>query len=153
MSKSNLLIIYHSQTGNTEKMAQEVLRGAREIEEVAVRFKRALEADLEDLLWSDGLIIGTPENFGYMSGAVKDFLDRTYYPAQDKFFNKPYGLFVSCENDGTGAVYNVQRIAKGYPLKQVVDPIICKGEVTQAYLQQCHELGMTLAAGLSMSIY
>jgi len=153
MTDSKLLIIYHSQTGNTEKMAREVLRGAEEIEEVDIRFKRAFDADLDDLLWSDGILIGTPENFGYMSGAVKDFLDRTYYPAQNKFFNKPYGIFISCENDGSGAVYNIQRIAKGYPLKEVIEPIICKGDVTDEYLLRCHEMGMTLAAGISMSIY
>jgi multimeric flavodoxin WrbA len=149
----NLLIIYHSQTGNTEKMAHAVLRGAQEVEDVEVRFLQALDADLDDLLWCDGIIIGTPENFGYMSGAVKDFLDRTYYPAQEKVTGKPYAIFVSCGNDGSGAVFNIQRIAKGYPLTQVIEPIICKGDVTNEALENCHEMGMTLAAGISVGIY
>ena len=148
-----LLIIFHSQTGNTERMAHAVLAGAREMDDVDIRFLRAFDAGLEDLLWCNGLLIGTPENFGYMSGAVKDFLDRTYYPAQEKVNGKPYAIFVSCGNDGSGAVFNIQRIAKGYPLKQVIDPIICKGEVTDEALVKCKEMGMTMAAGLSMSIF
>ena len=148
-----LLIIYHSQTGNTEKMAQAVLKGAQEVEEVESRLLRAFDADLSDLLWCDGIIFGTPENFGYMSGAVKDFLDRTYYPAQEKVTGKPYAIFVSCGNDGSGAVFNIQRIAKGYPLNPVMEPIICKGDVTDEALENCFEMGMTLAAGISVGIY
>ena len=148
-----LLIIYHTQTGNTERLAQAVLMGAQEMEDVDVRFLRAFDADLEDLLWADGLLIGTPENFGYMSGAVKDFLDRTYYPAQGKVDGMPYSIFVSCGNDGSGAIFNIERIAKGYPFKSVIEPIICKGEVTDAALEQCKEMGMTMAAGLSLSIF
>ena len=150
---SNLLIVYHSQTGNTERMSHSVLEGAKEIEDVDIRYKKALDANIDDLLWSNGLLIGTPENFGYMSGAVKVFFDRTYNPAQGQFTNKPFGIFVSCENDGSGAVFNIQRIAKGYPLKQVIDPIICKGEVTDQALDQCKEMGMTMAAGLSVGIF
>lgn len=149
----NVLIVFHSQSGHTEQMANAVAQGVREVDDVTLRFLRAAEAGLEDLLWCDGLIIGTPENFGYMSGAVKDFLDRTYYPAQNKFHNKAYALFVSCENDGTGAVSSIQRIAKGYPLKQVMEPVICKGEVSALAQSACHELGMTLAAGISLGIY
>jgi multimeric flavodoxin WrbA len=149
----NLLIIYHSQTGHTENMAHAVLSGAQEVEDVDTRLLRAFDADLEDLLWCDGIIIGTPENFGYMSGAVKDFLDRTYYPAQEKVTGKPYAIFVSCGNDGSGAVFNIQRIAKGYPLTQAMEPFICKGEVTDEALERCYEMGMTLAAGISVGIY
>ena len=148
-----LLIVYHSQTGNTLQMARAVLRGAQELDDVSTRYVDALSAGLEDLLWCDAIIFGTPENFGYMSGALKNFLDRTYYPAQDKVTGKPYSIFVSCGNDGSGAVYNIQRIAKGYPLTQVMEPIVCKGELTEEALSQCFEMGMTLAAGVSLGIY
>ncbi len=148
-----LLIVYHSQTGNTLQMARAVLRGAQELDDVSTRYVDALSAGLEDLLWCDAIIFGTPENFGYMSGALKNFLDRTYYPAQDKVTGKPYSIFVSCGNDGSGAVYNIQRIAKGYPLTQVMEPIVCKGELTEEALSQCFEMGMTLAAGISLGIY
>lgn len=149
----NLLIVYHSQTGNTLQMARAVLRGAQEFEDVSTRYLDALSAGLEDLLWCDAIIFGTPENFGYMSGALKNFLDRTYYPAQDKVTGKPYAIFVSCGNDGSGAVYNIQRIAKGYPLTQVMEPIVCKGDLDEEALSQCFEMGMTLAAGISLGIY
>jgi len=101
---TRILIVYHTQTGNTEKMAQAVAAGAREIEGTEVICKRAAAATLEDLLAADGLAVGTPENFGYMSGMIKDFFDRTYYPAQDKVFRKPYVIFISAGNDGTGAL-------------------------------------------------
>ena len=78
----NLLIIYHSQSGNAEQMAQAVLLGCQLESDIACRLVRAFDAHLDDLLWADGLLFGTPENFGTMSGALKDFFDRTYYPAR-----------------------------------------------------------------------
>ena len=86
---ARILIVYHSQTGNTEEMAMAVAAGARGIEKAEVILKKAGDASLEDLLQADGLAIGTPENFGYMSGMIKDFFDRTYVAAQDKVFRKP----------------------------------------------------------------
>ena len=80
-----LLLIWHSQSGHTEAMMRAVAEGAAELAgEVELRGLRAFDAGLDDLLWANGLLIGTPENFGYLSGAIKDFLDRTYYPAQGK---------------------------------------------------------------------
>ena len=87
---ARLLIVYHSQTGHTRSMARAVLRGARRVPEVETRMKMALYAGLDDLLRARGLLLGTPENFGYMSGALKNFLDRTYYPAQGKISGLPY---------------------------------------------------------------
>lgn len=100
---AKILIVYHSQTGNTGKMANAVFEGAKSIEGVEVILKKAAEATLEDLLIADGLAIGTPENFGYMSGMVKDFFDRTYVGAQEKVFRKPFVVFISAGNDGNGA--------------------------------------------------
>jgi multimeric flavodoxin WrbA len=82
MTIKNLLIIYHSQSGGTENMAQAVHTGCQQEDDVETRFLRAFDANLDDLLWADGIIFGTPENFGYMSGALKDFFDRTFYPAE-----------------------------------------------------------------------
>ena len=96
-------------------MAQAVLRGARRTPEVETRLKMALRAGLDDLLWAQGLVLGTPENFGYMSGALKNFLDRTYYPAQGKVDGLPYAVFISAGNDGRGALSGIERIARGYP--------------------------------------
>ncbi len=142
-----LLIVYHTQSGNTEKLAGAAYRGACGAEDVATRLIRAYDATLQDLLHCDAILIGTPENFGYMSGGIKDFFDRTFYPAQDYRLNLPYALFISCGNDGTGAVRQIDRIMTGYPMRKAAEPIICPGEVRPAYLEQCEELGMTLAMG------
>ncbi len=148
-----LLILYHSQSGHTEQLAQAVCRGAEQEAEIELRLKRAFDCGLDDLLWCDGLVIGTPENFGYMSGAVKDFFDRTYYPAQAHQLSLPYALFVSAGNDGSGAVRQIDRILKGYPMRKVSEPIIVKGELTDEALASCEELGLTLAAGLVFGVY
>ena len=150
---TKILIVYHSQTGHTEKMAQAVAQGAKSIEGVEVILKKAADATTEDLLAADGLALGTPENFGYMSGMVKDFFDRTFYGAHEKVFRKPFVVFISAGNDGTGALRAIERIALGYKLKTVYDPVIAKGEITQEILDQCFELGATIAGGCQMGIY
>ena len=106
-----------------------------------------------DLLTCHGVLFGTPENFGYMSGAIKDFFDRTFYPAQPYRLNLPYALFISAGNDGTGAVRQIDRILLGYPMRQVAEPVICRGTVTAEHLTQCEELGMLLATGLACGIF
>ncbi len=148
-----ILIVFHSQTGNTERMAKAVSEGAGSIENVEVVMKHARDAILEDLIQADGLAIGTPENFGYMSGMIKDFFDRTFYPAQGKVFRKPYVVFVSAGNDGTGAVRNIERIAIGYQFKKVYEPVISRGKLTEETLERCRELGKTIAGGCAMGIY
>jgi len=136
-------------------MAEAVLRGAssEELEDVETRLLRAGDAGPEDLLWADALILGTPENFGYMSGAMKDFLDRTYYPCEGKVESLPYAIFISAGNDGSGALSSLQRIARGYPLRAVQEPIVARGDVTAAVLAACEELGMAMAAGLEMAVF
>ncbi len=148
-----ILIIYHSQTGNTERMARAVAEGVQEIDGAEAVLKRAPDAGLDDLLLCNGVAVGTPENFGYMSGMIKDFFDRTFYPAQGKVFRKPYVVFVSAGNDGTGAVNSIERIAIGYQFKKVYEPVISRGKVTGEILAKCRELGKTIAGGCVMGIY
>ncbi|MBW2675480.1 MAG: NAD(P)H-dependent oxidoreductase [Deltaproteobacteria bacterium] len=153
---ARILIVYHSQTGNTEEMARMVAQGAASIENTEVTMKEAADASLEDLLTCDGIAIGTPENLGYMSGAVKDFFDRTFYPAEGKVFRKPYVVFISAGNDGTGALNSIERIALGYQFKKVYDPVIARGTqggVTDEILARCRELGQTIAGGIEAGIY
>ena len=148
-----ILVVYHSQTGNTERMAKAVAEGAAAIEGAEAVLKRAGEATLQGLLDCRGLAVGTPENFGYMSGALKNFLDRTYYPAQGQISGLPYAVFISAGNDGTGALTSIERIARGYPLKPVADPIIARGELTAEVLQRCEELGEMMASGVAWGIF
>ncbi len=133
-------------------MANAVLHGARaeEIEDVEVRMLRAFDAGVDDLLWAEALILGTPENFGYMSGGMKDFLDRTFYPCEGKLEGMPYAIFISASNDGTGAVNAIERIANGYAFRRIQQPLIARGEITAEHLQKCGELGMAVAAGLEI---
>jgi len=151
--KKHLLIIYHTQSGNTGQMAQAVMRGCQEEAEVETRLLSAFDAGLDDLRWADGLLFGTPENFGTMSGALKDFFDRTYYPAEPYQLNLPYALFISAGNDGSGAVRDIDRIARGYPLRKISEPVIAKGDINQQHLEQCEEFGLAMAAGLSLGIF
>ncbi|HOG12051.1 MAG TPA: NAD(P)H-dependent oxidoreductase [Smithellaceae bacterium] len=150
---TRILIVYHSQTGHTKQMADAVCEGAKAIDDVEVVFKKASEATLDDLLACDGLAVGTPENFGYMSGMLKDFFDRTYVGAQDRVFRKPFVVFISAGNDGSGALRAIERIALGYKFKTVFAPVIARGNITEEVLDQCRELGGTLAGGCAMGIY
>ncbi|MBN1545640.1 MAG: NAD(P)H-dependent oxidoreductase [Syntrophaceae bacterium] len=150
---AKILIVYHSQTGHTEEMARAVAEGAADIEETELLLKRAADATAEDLLWADGIAIGTPENFGYMSGMIKDFFDRTFYAVEGAVFRKPYVVFISAGNDGTGALRAIERIALGYKFKKVYEPVIVKGAVKADDLEKCRELGGVLSGGCAMGIY
>ncbi len=151
----HLLIVYHTQTGNTAAMAGAVRDGATDalIEEVETRFLVAKDAGPDDLLWANGVLLGTPENFGYMSGAMKDFLDRTFYAVEGRIAPMPCGIFVSAGNDGSGALRALRRIIGGYPFNEVQEPVIAQGAVLPEHLQACRDLGMALAAGLEAGIY
>ncbi|MBI4766957.1 MAG: flavodoxin family protein [Deltaproteobacteria bacterium] len=150
-----LLIVYHSQSGNTLKMAEAAVRGAREIEGVKVILKKALETREEDLLQCDGLVLGSPEYFGYMCGALKDLFDRTYEKVRGhkRIFRKPYAVFISAGNDGQGALMNIEKICLGYQFKKVYPPVLAKGPVSEEILLRCEELGRTIAAGCEAGIY
>jgi multimeric flavodoxin WrbA len=134
-------------------MAEAVAAGAAAIEGVTVIRKRAADATAEDLLWADGIAIGSPENFGYVSGMIKDFFDRTFYAVEEKVFRKPYVVFISAGNDGTGALRAIERIALGYKFKKVYEPVIAKGDINPDVLEKCRELGGVLSGGCQMGIY
>ena len=121
------------------------------MEAVETRMLKANDAGPEDLLWADAMAIGTPENFGYMSGMIKDFLERTFYEVEGKLKPLPYALFICAGDDGSGAVRSIERIANGYPFKKVQEPIICQGDL-EASKAKCKDLGLMLAAGIEMGI-
>ena len=151
----HLLIVFHSKTGNTRRLAEAVLSGAThpDLTEVEVRLRKAQDAGPEDLLWAHGLLLGTPENFGYMSGALKDFLDRTFYEVEGRIQPLPYAIFISAGNDGRGAEAAIRRIGNGYPFRQVQTAVIARGEIEATDIVRCEELGLALAAGLDAGIY
>ncbi|HKY92081.1 MAG TPA: NAD(P)H-dependent oxidoreductase [Nevskiaceae bacterium] len=150
----HLLIVYSTQTGRTGRLADAAREGAAEFgDEVEIRCLRAFDAGLDDLLWADGLLVGSPENFGYLSGAIKDFLDRTYYPAEGRTVGLPYAMFVSAGNDGTGAVRALERIATGFQWKRIAEPVVCKGELDDGGIARARELGQTMAAGIAYAVF
>ena len=150
-----LLIVFHSQSGSTRNMAEAVLRGASSdlVDNVEVRALDALEATAEDVLWADALILGTPENFGYMSGAMKYFLDRIFPPCLERVDGKPYALFIRAGNDGSGAISSLRRILKGLAVREVQEPLLVVGNYGEEELARCEELGMTMAAGLEAGVF
>ena len=136
-------------------MADAAIAGAAsdEIDGVEVRVERAFDATVDDVRWCDGIVLGTPENFGYMSGALKDFFERIYYTLLDETRGLPYALFVKGGHDGEGAVRSVERIVTGLGWRSVLAPVLVVGELDDAARERCHELGITFAAGLEAGVF
>lgn len=147
-----LLFVYASQSGHTRALVDAAAAAAGGEENVAVRVLLAQQAGLDDLLACQALVLATPENFGYMAGALKDFLDRTFYPAQGRVEGLPFAVIISAGNDGQGALAAIRRIACGYPLREALPPLLVKGEVTPQALEEATEMGATLAAALSIGM-
>lgn len=155
-----LLIVYHTQFGGTQQMAEAAWRGARTIEDVDSVLQRAAAARIDDVVAADAIVIATSENFGGMAGMIKDFLERIYYPCEGKLEGRPYAVLVCAGTDGTGAMLQVDRVATGLRLNKVHPGLIYKSGVTAQsqlvpadVLARCAEIGATLAAGLSAGIY
>jgi multimeric flavodoxin WrbA len=136
-------------------MADAVIAGASsdDVEAVDVRVRNAFDANADDLRWADAIILGTPENFGYMSGALKDFFDRTYYIVINETQGMPYALFIKAGSDGEGALRSIERLVTGLKWRAALPPLVITGELTDAALERCHELGLTLAAGLEAEVF
>jgi len=126
-------------------MAQAVAEGAKAVSGTEVSCKKALEANADDLLDCDGVAIGSPDYFGYMAGALKDFFDRTYYPTQGKVTGKPYVAFVTGGGGGRRALNSVESMRDSFKFKQVADPVLAGGRPSQEILEECRELGKALA--------
>lgn len=148
-----LLVVYPGTGGATDRLAEAVLRGARSIEDITTIEKLARDAGPEDVLACDGLLLGTPEKFGYMAGLMKDFLERVFYPCEGKLEARPYAIFVSAGNDGSGAVSSIDRIVTGLRLKKIHEPVIVKGAPDDDALARCEELGATIAAGIAYGMF
>ncbi len=155
MRARRLLLIWGGHAGGrTERLRAAVIEGIESVDEpIDLRLRPALAAGAEDLLWCEALIMGTPEHFGYMSGALKDFFDRTFYPAEGRTEGLPVALFVSAGNDGQGTVLAVERIATGYRWKFVAPPLVVVGEPDALDLERARELGATVAAGLAAGVF
>ena len=151
---SNILIVSNTPSPNTLALQEAVVDGARSIDaKHDVQAKVPWDANADDVMWSDGIILGTTENFGYMSGAIKDFFERIYYPCLEETEGKPVALFIKGGLDGQGAKSSVERILTGLKWKLIQPPVVLKGDFSVEFSDQCRELGMTMTAGLDAGIY
>lgn len=160
-----LLIVHHSMTGGTEQMARAAADGARAEPDVRVNLVRAADAGAGDLLEADGFLFATPENLAAMAGLMKDFFDRTYYAALDRLNGRPYATLICAGSDGRNAAQQIERIATGWRLRAVAEPLIvcthaqAPADILRAKhiaaddLARCAELGATLAAGLNLGVF
>lgn len=158
-----LLIVYHSRTGGTRRMAEAAADAARA--EIETIIKRAEDADAADLLAADGYIFAAPENLAAIAGVMKDFYDRTYYDALGLIEGRPYAQMVCAGSDGENAVRQTARIATGWRLKEAQAPlIVCTHAQTKEEilapktipekdLERCRELGRAMGAGVAMGVF
>jgi multimeric flavodoxin WrbA len=155
MTTKTLLLVTHSQTGTTRQMLAAVLRGisAAEDEGLTVVVRDALVATPAEVLSAQGVLLGTPENFGYMSGGLKHFFDRIYQPCLEHTQGLPYGLFIRAGNDGRGALASIERIVTGLRWRAIAPPVLMVGEDAASQLLACEELGQTMAVGLAAGIF
>jgi len=153
-AKKKLLVVAHAPSVNTERMVEAVLKGARheDIENVEVKHIPPLQANAEDVLSADAIILGTTENLAYMSGALKDFFDRTYYAVLEKKQGLPAAAYIRAGQDGTGTKRALESILTGLKWRWVQEPLICRGEFSEDFIAQCEELGLTMAASLDAGV-
>ncbi len=158
MPTKKLLIIAHTPSPNTKTLAEAIRSGAEhsDIANVSVELRSPFDCNTGYLLNSDGLIIFTTENFGYMSGALKDMFERVYYPCleqPDKNEAKPYSLVIRAGLDGTGTNNSVHKIITGLKWREVQETLICKGDFQELFIEHCNELGQSFTVGLDNDIF
>ena len=142
---AKVLIVYHTLSGNTEKMAKAFAEGANSVQGTEVVIKKALDATLEDLLGCDAIAFGSADYFSYISGALKDFFDRTYYPSQGKVTGKPYAAFATGGRGGEKALEVLDRICGSFKFKKAVEGVAVAGVPSSEVLAKCNEAGKNLA--------
>jgi multimeric flavodoxin WrbA len=145
-----LLVVHHTPSPALQELLDAVRAGAghEELAEVDVEVRPALSATASDLLAADGVVLGTPANIGYMSGALKHFFDTVYYPTLEARTGMPYGLYVHGGDDVTGALRSVEKVVAGLHWERVCAPVTVTGPVERADVEACRELGATVAAHL-----
>ena len=160
-----VLVVYHSMTGGTRQMVDALAAGMALEPGVAVNLRHAATAVAEDLLDAAGYVFATPENLAAIAGVMKDFFDRCYYPALEKINGRPYATLICAGSDGSNAARQIARIATGWRLRQVAEPlIVCTHAQTPEAilapklisardLDRCRELGTQVAAGIALGIY
>ncbi len=162
-TSENLLVVWHSRTGAGECMAHEAADAASQ--EIAVECLRARDAMAESVLQASAYLFVCPENLASMSGEMKEFFDRLYYPVLGRIEGRPYASIIAAGSDGSGAQRQMDRIATGWRLRRVIDPMIVNFDaqtpgailaaktVPDTVVQECRELGAGLGAGTAMGVF
>lgn len=155
MTDKRLLIVAHVPSPNTRRLRDAVVAGARhpDIAGVEVVAQSPFDTRPDHVLAARAVVLGTTENLGYMSGALKDFFDRCYYPCLDKTQGLPYALYIRAGHDGTGTRRGVETIVTGLRWRAVQDPLICRGDFREDFVPACEELGTLMAAGLEAGVF
>lgn len=151
-----LLVVSHSRTGSTARLRDAVLAGAADAGYADVVARDVTEAGLGDVLAAGGLVVCTPARFGALAGLTKDFFERIYpwfEEVPDVRPGLPYALVVKGASDASGAVRDVHRIATGLRWREVVEPVVVEGEITDGHLAAAREAGATVAAGLAAGLW
>lgn len=150
-----ILLVCHAPSRNTECLRDAALRGAQHpmLEATVAIWVPPLQATVEDVLSCDAILLGSTVNFGYISGALKDFFDRIYYPCLELTQAKPFSYYLRAGSDETGAVRALDAITQGLSWRQVLPPEICKGDYDPRFAERVEELSATLAAGVESGLY
>ena len=160
-----LLIIWDSMTGGSKALAQAAWQSAQLVDDIATHMVHAADADAADLIAADGYIFVCPENLAAISGVMKAFFDRAYYPCLGAIQGRSYAAIICAGSDGRNATQQIERIATGWRLRKIADSlIICThAQTLEAILApkiiadndqaQAQELGSAFAQGLAMGIY
>lgn len=150
-----LLIVSHAPSPNTQALFQAVREGASDgdMDHILIQAESPFDIGPDEVLAADGVILGTTENLGYMSGALKDFFDRIYYPCLEETQGLPYALYIRAGHDGTGTRRGVETIVTGLRWRAIQEPLICRGDFQPQFITDCRELGMLMAAGLDAGIF
>ncbi len=150
-----LLIVANCPSDNCIRLRDAVVQGAANdaFDDIRLVVREPLQAEPSDVLDADAVIVGTTENFGYMSGLIKDFFERIYYPCLERTEAMPCALYVKGGLDGQGARSSMEKIITGLRWKPIADTLVMRGEFSDEFLGQCEELGMQMAAGLDAGIY
>jgi multimeric flavodoxin WrbA len=145
-----LLVVHHTPSPSTRALLEEVLAGTQEPElaEVDVVVKAALITTAVDVLEADGYLLGTPANFGYMSGALKHMFDQIYYPCLGSTDGRPFSFWVHGNDDTTGAVRAISTLTSGLNWRSVAQPVTVTGPLNAEARAAGRELGSTVAANL-----
>lgn len=161
MNDPTLLIVWHSRTGASEAMARAAAEGAGR----HANLMRAAEVTPSDLLSAGGYLFVCPENLASMSGLMKEMFDRCYYPVLGRIEGRPYATVIAAGSDGEGAQRQIDRIATGWRLKRVTDPmifnfnaqtpeqILAPKNVPESTLDICRDAGEAIAEGIATGIF